>query len=441
MKQVIIIATILVTVLSTNAQTSQPSKWSLQQMITYATEHNLSVNQAQLNQQAAELNLKQAKAALLPSLSGSASQSINKGTSADPITYDFVSNTIHSTSVGLNSQLTLYNGSKTMNTIKQNDLLVNQNKLLLEEAQNSVAINILQAYLQALLYKEGVSIASKDVQTTGEQLKRSEALYDAGSVALKDVADMRSQFAQTQYNLVTAQNSLDNQVLVLKQILELDPEQAFELEMPDTLSYAPDPDNQDKILIYQRAVMAMPEIKASEIQRKVETLDLKIAKAGLQPTLLLNGSLTTGYTSTQEFAFEEQFNNNFNQRLGLTLNIPIFNNYRTRNSVQQAKINIRSAELNLLSEKKELYQKIESAYQKLTAAVSEMNALQVQKDASETSFNLARQQHELGLITTIDLLEGQNNYLAAQQKLSQSKYTAILYQQLLAFYQGHSINI
>jgi outer membrane protein len=409
-------------------------------MIEYATLNNISVKQAELNEQTAEINLKQSKAALFPSLSASASQSINKGTSADPITYEYVSSTIHSTSVGLNAQINLYNGNKANNTIKQSDLLVEQSEFLAQEAKNSITLSITQAYLQALYYREGVAIGQNNLKASAEQVKRTEALYQAGSASAKDLADMKSQQADAQYTLVTTKNSFDKQVLTIKQLLEFQPDEDFELEIPEikndiTITIP------DKIEAYKNALTAMPEIKSGELQRKIETLDLKIAKAGYQPNLSLNGGLTTGYTNTQQFSFEDQFQNNFYQRLGLTLSIPIFDNYKTKSSVQQAQIAIRSSELNLLAEKKELYQKIETAHQNLIAALSEMEAVKLQVEAAQTSYELSKQQYDLGLVNTVDMLISQNNYLTAQQRFIQTKYTTILYDQLLQFYQGKVITI
>jgi outer membrane protein len=440
MRTLVVSSFLLTSLISLSAQDTDKKVWSLSEMIEYATLNNISVKQAELNEQTAAINLKQSKAALFPSLNASTSQSLNKGTSADPITYEYVSSTIHSTSVGLNAQVNLYNGSKTNNTIKQSGLLAEQSEFLAQETKNSITLSLTEAYLQALYYKEGIDIGENNLKASAEQLKRSEALYNAGSASAKDLSDMKSQHADAQYTLVAAKNSFAKQVLAIKQLLEFQPDEDFELDIPEiknniTITIP------DKIEVYKNALTAMPEIKSGELQREIETLDLKIAKAGYQPILSLNAGLTTGYTNTQQFSFEDQFQNNFYQRLGLTLSIPIFNNYKTKASVQQAQIAIRSSELSLLAEKKEIYQKIETAHQSLVAALSEMEAIEVQMEAAQTSYELSKQQYDLGLVNTVDMLISQNNYLTAQQRFIQSKYTTILYDQLLKFYQGKVITI
>jgi outer membrane protein len=419
--------------LMTNAYGQTPEvAWDLARCIEYAVANNITVKQSVLNEDIAVNNVMQSKASRFPSLSASGSQSLTKGTSTDPITYEFVSQTIHSTSVSLNAQVTLYGGNKINNTIRQKNLLVAQNSYYVAEAKNDISLQVTEAYLQALYYKEGIAIAEINLKASEAQAQRSQALYDAGSVALKDLADVKSQLASDKYTLVTARNSFDQQVLTLKQLLELEPEQSFELMFPsqeqEAMIVIP-----DKYTVYK--------IKSSTLQMNIATLDYKIGRASYQPTLSLTGGLSSGYTNTQGYTFSEQFNSNFNQRLGLSLSIPIFNNLQTRTNVQNARIAIQSAELDVSSSRKELYKKIENAHQSATAAQSEMEATSAEVEAAKMAYDLARQQYEVGATNTVDLLISQNTYLSAQQKYVQAKYTAILYYQLLQFYQGNIIKL
>jgi outer membrane protein len=441
MKTKVIYSLIVAVLLSAGAFGQTPdSGWDLQRCIEYAVSNNITVKQSVLDQETAENNLTRSKASRFPSLSASGSQSLTRGTSTDPITYDFVSQTIHATSVGLNAQVTLYGGSKINNTIKQNGLLVSQNSYYVEAAKNDISLQVTEAYLQALYYKEGITIAENNLKSSEAQATRSQALFDAGSIAMKDLADVKSQLASDRYTLVTAKNSYNQQVLTLKQLLEFEPDQSFDLAFPtqeqEAMIVIP-----DKYSVYKEALAIMPEIKSGKLATDVAALSLKIARAGYQPTLSMTGGLSTGYTNTQRYAFSEQFNNNFNQRLGLTLSIPIFSNLQTKTSVQNSRIAIQSAELDLTSSRKALYQKIENAHQQATAAQSEMEAAAAQSDASKVAYDLTQQQYTVGAANTVDLLVSQNTYLQAQQKYTQAKYTAILYYQLLQFYEGNPIKL
>ncbi|MDW7693842.1 TolC family protein [Flammeovirgaceae bacterium SG7u.111] len=425
---------------ASSQQATPPQKWDLEGCINYALENNITVKQANLNKQTSELRYEQAKASKLPSLNASGSQSLTRGTSIDPITSEFLSQEIHSTSLGLNAQMTLYAGNQLNYSIQQNNLLLDQNSLYVEEAENSIVLDVTQAYLMAIYYKEGVSIAEANLEASEKQVEQTQALYEAGSVAIKELADIKSQYASDEFTYTSTVNSYNQQVLTLKQLLELEPEQDFEIFIPTfEEEYAvllP-----EKMDVYQAALDIMPEIKAGELQKSVVELDWKIAKAGYLPTLSLNAGLSSGFTSTQRYNFSEQLDNNFNQRVGVTLSIPIFNKLQTKTSVSTAQLSKESARLDMIATKKALYQKVENAYQSAIASQSEMHSAKVQLEAAETAYNLTKQQFNVGILNTVDLLVSQNQYLTAQQNFTQTKYTLMLYYQLLQFYQGNPIKL
>jgi len=427
--------------LHSDAQILNDSMWSLKRCIQYAVENNLTVKKSALDLEQAEVNFKQAKASRLPNVNAGGSQSLSKGASSDPITYEFVSQTIHSSSASLSGEVLLWGANQINNTIQKNRLLVRQNELYVQESKNSIVLEITDAYIQALYNQEEVAIAENNVMVSSAQLERSKILYDVGSIALKDLADVESQHANNQYSLVNTKNTFFLQVLTLKQLLELDPEDSFKILVPestrDTLRYSiPDLD-----LVYRQALVSLPEIKSKNIALVLETINMKIARADYLPTLSLTGQFSSGYTSTQFGTFRDQLGNNFNQQVYATLTIPIFNNLTTKASVEKGRIMIRSAELELQRQKKDVYRKIETAYYNAVGAQSEMESAAIQMNASRQSFDLSFQQYTLGALSNIDLVTVQRDYTNAQQKYAQAKYRMILYYQLLQFYMGNEINL
>lgn len=442
MKIPVIISFIFCSLFSFGQGTADIKKqWSLEDCIAYAKEKNISIKTAVLSKNAAEVNFEQSKSSRLPNLSGSASQNLSFGNSIDPITSDYVSQKVNSTSLGINSAVTLFQGNQISNQIKQNKLLVNQNSLFVEEAQNNVVLSITEAYVQILYNQEGIRIAENNLQASEKEVQRAKLRLDAGSVARQDYTDALSQAATNKYNLIAAQNELTKQVLVLKQLLELQPEEDFEIAIPLESNWSTAAIVPNKIEVYNIALAKMSEIKASQVNVAVSEKDLDIAKGGYLPTLSLSGSLGSGYTNTQDLNFSDQLNLNFNQRVGLSLTVPIFNRNQTKAQVQNAKISIDKAEIALQTAQKELYKKIQTAWENATAASQQIISAQSAKEAAAESYSLAQKKYELGALSTTDLVVSQNTYTNAAQNFIQAKYLNILYTQLLAFYQGNEIKI
>ncbi|RPE00826.1 TolC family protein [Aureibaculum marinum] len=414
--------------------------WSLEDMINYALEHSITVKDAALNTTLAAVDYNKSKSSRLPNLFGSASQNFSSGNTIDPITSDYVADQINSTNVGINSSMTLFQGNQLNNQIKQNKLILEQSAYLEEVEKNNIELSILETYLQALYSKESIQIAENNLKTSEQEVIRAKTRLDAGSIALNDYADAQSQAATNKYNVIAAKNDYQQYIIELKQLLELKPTDTLEIKaLDDDIDLMNLELNQ--VEIYNKALKTLPEIKASSLTIAANEKELDIAKGSFLPSLTLSGSLGSGYTSVNDNSFSDQFDINFNQKLGLSLSIPIFNRNQTKAAVQTAKINIDKAEIQKTNTEKELYKKIEIAFQNTLSAQEQLVAAEASKEAAEQSYKLALKKYELGDLSTTDLIINQNTYTNAQQNYLQAKYLNILYHQLLQFYQGNDIKL
>ena len=442
MKLYLIIVSLLITQFASaqDSTSNTPKVWSLTDAITYALENNITVKDASLNSNIAEVDYYVAKSSRLPNLFGTTSQGFSNGNSIDPITSDFVSDQIYSNSLGINSSITLYQGNQIKNQITQNKLLLQQNTYLEEIAKNSIVVSILENYLQTLYSKESITIAENNLAASEKEVLRAKARLDAGTIALNDYTEAQSQVATNKYNVIAAKNNFQQYIIGLKQLLELPPTENMDIETID--------ENMDLInlelnsaAIYKKALIYLPEIEASNLNIAVNEKKLDIAKGGYLPTISLTGSLGSGYTSINNNKFIDQYNVNFNQQLRLTMSIPIFNRNQTKAAVQTATINIEKAQIQKQTTEKEVYKKVETAYQNTVSAQEQVIASEASKTAAEQSYKLAQKKYELGSLSTTDLVISQNTYTNAQQNYLQSKYLNILYHQLLEFYQGNDIKL
>ncbi|AWM13451.1 TolC family protein [Flavobacterium sediminis] len=439
MNTVKLIIALLFSVLTFGQDVAKKEKWTLEDCIQYAKEKNITIQSAALDQNSAEVNYSQSKSSRWPNLTGSASQSLSNGNTIDPITSDYVAQQIHSTSLGLNTSVTLFQGNQVNNQIKQNKFQVDQNSMYVKEAENNVVLSIVEAYMQALYSNDGVTIALKNLESSQKQMDVAKARFEAGSVAKKDYTDAVSQVATNKYSLIAAQNTYDLQLLTLKQLLELEPEDAFEIET--TINNLVVNELPDKIEVYTNALAQMPEIQASKLGIAISEKDLDIAKGTFLPTLTLSGSLGSGYTSTQNLGFADQLDLNFNQRVGLSLSIPIFNRNQSKSQVQNAKISIEKSKIEYRTVQKELYKKIETAWQNAKASLEQTEQAIAAKEAAQESYTLAQKKYELNALSTSDLVVAQNTLTNAEQNYFQAKYLSILYTQLLQFYQSNEIKL
>jgi outer membrane protein len=411
--------------------------WTLQDCLNYAVENNITVKKTVLNKATAQLNYQQQKNNKLPTIYGSSSLGLTNGSSIDPITSSFVNQNILSNSFGISANAVLYQGNKLNLQIEQNKMLADQSELYQKQAENNIVLNVLNAYLQSLYYYEGIEIAKNTAGSSAQELKLTQTKYKNGAISKLELADVETQDAQNQYTVVSSENLYNQQVLKLKQLLELDPGVDFQIEkvnLNDLMDAVP-----DKQQVYTLAAENLPDLKIYDAQNEILTKSLEITKTGYLPTLSATAGLNTGFTSTQDYSYFNQVKNNFNKSVGLSLNIPIFTKKQNDTNVQLAKINIEQNTLDKISAGKTLYSNIETAWQNAIANQAQQKSSKVARDNAKLAYDLANKKFEFGGLTTTELAVSRNTYLTNEQTYIQSKYMAVLYTQLLNFYQGKTL--
>ena len=430
------------------AADSLPERWNLQTCIDYALQHNITIQRNRISAQSTEENLKTAKAEWFPSLSGSVSQRIvnrpntNNGTiiSGDNITTS-ESKTSYNGSYGIDASWTLYNGGSRINGIKQQKLNKRIAELNVVESANSIQENIMQLYMQILYAAEAVKVNQGTLEVSQATYERGKQLHEAGSLSAADLAQLEAQVSNDNYQVVTAQATLQDYRLQLKQLLELDGEYEMQLDMPEldnTDVLSPLPQKND---VYRTALSIRPEIESGRLNIEAAELDIKVARAGYIPSISLTAGIGSNNANGNDFTFSEQIKQNWNNSLGVTLSIPIFDRRQTKSAVNKAKLQKQTSQLDLMDSQKELYRTIESYWLDAHSAQQQYEAALQQVKSSQTSYELVSEQFNLGMKNTVELLTEKNNLLNAQQSLLQAKYMALLNAGLLRFYQGEVMEL
>ena len=426
---------------TTTAADSLPARWDLQTCIDYALQHNITIQRNRISAQSTEEDLKTAKAEWFPSLSGNVSQRIvnrpntDNGTiiSGDNITTS-QSKTSYNGSYGIDANWTLYNGGSRVNGIKQQKLNSRIAELSVAESENSIQENIMQLYMQILYAAEAVKVNEGTLEVSRATFERGKQLYDAGSLSAADLAQLEAQVS-------TAQATLQDYRLQLKQLLELDGDYEMQLDMPEldnTDVLTPLPLKND---VYRTALALRPEIESGRLNIEAADLGIKVARAGYIPSISLSAGIGSTNANGNDFSFSEQIKQNWNNSLGVTLSIPLFDRRQTKSAVNKAKLQKQTSQLDLLDSQKELYRTIENYWLDARSAQQQYEAALQQVKSSQTSYDLVSEQFSLGMKNTVELLTEKNNLLNAQQSLLQAKYMALLNAGLLRFYQGEIMKL
>lgn len=414
-------------------------KWDLQSCLDYAKKNNITIQSLRWDERSSEQDLLLARAAKYPSLTANLRQTLINSRNADPVVGGFQTQANFSGNYGVSSSWILYNGGYLNNDIKQKNVLVNVANLSVQQTENDITLQITQAFLNILLAKENIVYLEDLLGTSQAQLQQGKQRYDAGSISKKDYLQLEATLANDQYNLVTARNAVRQNIITLKQILQIPSSTNFDVVAPDTLiTNQAIPSLQEAT---QQAIATRPEVKIGELGIEAAELELEKARAGTKPTVSIGGGLTTGFSDNQAAKYFSQLNNNFYQTIGVTVGIPIFNNRINKTNIERSKIQIEQAKLSLQGTKTTLDQAVEQAYISALNAQAQLTAAETQWRTSQESFHITTEQVRLGALNTVDLLQQKNLYVQALQAYIQARYNTILNKKIYDFYTGTPVTL
>jgi len=430
-------------------------KWSLKESVDYALKHNLSVKRASLSSDLKKEDITMAKSNFLPTVSGSASQGYSFGSGVDLATNSRKSSDRRSNSFGVNTNITLFNGFKNLNILKQARLGFKSSQFDLQKMEDDISLNVLNSYLNVLFNKENLKIAQSQVNISQEQVNRTKQLVASGVQPKGNLLDVEATLASDEEKLVTAQNNIDLALLNLSQLLQL-PKAGFDVEdvVVDISAAKMLPNSVDEI--YTKSLGKRPEIKSAQLNIKSAQLGIDVAKADYKPSLSMNVGLNTFYNHNQgqkdDFinpitgdlvsnGFFTQLDNNFGQSVSLSLRIPIFNGFRINTNVKKAKINYLFSKNDLNAQKLTLRENIEQAYTDAKSSLKSYEAATKSLSAQTEAFRFEKEKYEAGQSTSFDFNQVKNRLVDAQAALFRAKFNFLFKTKLLEFYYGIPINI
>lgn len=433
-----------------SAQAQEPAKkWSLEECISHAVEHNIDLKQKEQDQESRKVDLSTSKNSWLPDLNGSLGQNFDFGRSPSK-TGVIVDQNSASSSFYLQTSMPIFDGFKIPNDIKAKKLDLLAATENLNKAKEDLAINVASYFVEALYNKELLTVAELQEALSSEQVTRTDALVKAGKVPLSQLYDIKAQQAKDAVTLTEARNNVNLSLLNLAQMLELERSgQSFDINVPEiddaiekymTSILPPD-------VVYNNAVAVKPQIKEQEYLLESQKKMLKVAQAGYYPKLDLSASYSNGYyhysggTDIENATFSDQLNQNGRKTIGFSLSIPIFNRFQVRNSIRSSRIAILNRELLMENSKKTLYKEIQQAYFNATAAQEKYKSSDKSVLASKEAFGYAEDKYSAGKSTVYEYSEAKTKYSQSLSEQIQAKYNYIFRAKILDFYNGIPIKL
>jgi outer membrane protein len=411
---------IIMVALLTTTLVSAQKPWTLQQCVDTALVNNRNVKQQALTKKTREIAYEQARKNLLPNLSANVNQGVGFGRAlVDQYTY--ANQTSFSTSFNVASRVSLFDGFKMKYNIDARKADMYASEADLEKMKSDITTSVAANFLQILLNKELLQIATDQLGLTQTKIEQRKALVSAGKMAEGEMLDLLAQQAKEEMTQLQAKNTLNLSLLDLAQFLELEHFENLDVVVPDNLSES----NLHLLsaeLVYESALTHRPEIKGAEYRLKSSEYNVLTNKADYYPTLSLGAEVASQYYSSGVGSFGSQMSNKLGENIYLSLSIPIFDKYTTRNNVRTAQLGVQSSKISVDNAKLELKKSIQQAYYNAIAAKSRWEASQKSEISSREAYRFANQKFEAGRATSYELYQAKSNLTQVLSEQAQAKY-------------------
>jgi outer membrane protein len=427
MRKIVLFFIAVGAMVSTAGAQSTPDtlKMTLADCIEQTIGNNYSREEVKLNEDVKKIAYDQSKMERLPNLSATLNEGLGhtKGSAA-----------VWNGNYDINANVVLYQGGQISETIKQNRLSLQQSAHQTKQYDNNLVIQVLQTFLTAIGNDELLKYQQALLTASEEQVNQGRVRWQAGEILESDFLLLEAQWVNDRNNVATAGINKNNTLIEMKNLLAMNLLQPLELiypddEFPEAMSVMPALN-----VFMEQAVNTLPDFKISDYEVEIAETGLKIAKSTYYPTLSLGGSIGTGHNTFSDYG--NQLSNRFNQQVGLTLSIPIFDKSKTKSNVQRSKIALQQTQLENKQTTQNLQQTLLTEYSNTAIAYNRFETDKVRQNAYSKSFEAYRAKFNAGSITAVELLQQQNNYINALNDYIRSKYGFMLKRKVLDVYMG-----
>lgn len=409
--------------------------WSLERCIDYADSSNLNLQNKKIDLLIAEIQQKQAKLNILPSLNMGGTHGFNWGQSLDPFTNQFATDRIRTNNLYAGSNWNIFSGLKNYYLQQQNNLTYQATEQEIQIAKRNLEIEITSAYMQVVLNQYLIEAAENKVEYALGAKNITKERFDLGYVTHFELLSMESQLSIDSATLIQAKNNKEYSLLLLSQLLNL--EELISIDIPSIDRLAVGAIDVDKSNFSNN-----PEFDLSEIQKNIQVSRIKVAKSQLLPTISINSSIGSGYSGNnkemignefQPKPFEVQIQENFYQSSVMTLSVPIFNKGRVRSEVKIAEAELAKIKINQEIMFQDLNNKLEQLENEINNEMVNANALERALTASKERYKAATEQFNAGSLNVQNYIELRNTLFKTQSEYYTSLITLKFKQEMFSF--------
>lgn len=305
----------------------------------------------------------------------------------------------------------------------QSKLVVEQANIELGRAQQDLILRLAQAYFDILLAQDRVVFVGAQKTAISEQLAQAKRSFEVGTATITDTHESQARFDLAAADEIGAQNDVESRRKALEILTGRAPTALAPLRQSPPLK-APEPNDLAK---WVRAAQEQNLLVDSrKIGAEIAALDVDRARGEHYPTVDLVGSYSDQYAGSSTFTAGSITTRG--AALGVQMNLPLYAGGAIQSRVRESASNAEKARFDLEDARRQATLQTQQSFLAVTSGLSRVKALEQAVVSAETAVRSNRIGFEVGVRTTLDLLDAQQQLYNARYSLAQARYEYLLNQ-------------
>ena len=423
-------------------QAAQPDvrQITFNEAVRIALDQNVALRRAANAVEGQSIAVSDSRMAFFPDLGFFTRGSQNYGRSIDPTTNDFNNEAYESFTASAETGVNVFNGFGDVAALRQNRLLLDAADTEYDRQQQEVVFEVMSRYLDLITRQEQVGIQEEALEAQRQTLEQIEELVRVGVRPVSDQYLQQAETASTELALLNAQRDAQLAEVALIQTLQLDPFGAYDFAAPDVEEVPLTPEDYGLGSLLENAFERRSDLQAQEVRIDAAEEGLRVARSGYFPRV----GLSFGYGSRWSNAFQSPLAGSFFDQLdqqrggsvGLSLSLPIFDRFQTRNNVQRAQVSYENARLDLQDLRQNVALQVRQAYLDYLTAEKELDVTEKQLQAADLALEAAQERYNVGAGTIVELTDARATQVRAASERVQARYDFLFQKRLIDYYLG-----
>ena len=395
---------------------SASGKWTADDCMLYAVEHNFDVKSAELTHDNDRLDYRKAVGSFFPTVGASLSLQGSFGRSIDPATNTYDNLRTLSNGYSLSLSWDIFTGGQIISQFKQAKAQKRLSESALQSRKDEIAISVLDAYVNLQYYTELLRITGLKLEESRALLVQTQRMKELGLKSAVDLSQAEAQVADDDYTHTSTQSMFINSLIKLKNTMNFPVADTLELAGPENPIYHAGGDY-SAAEVMEFARYNNPIMRQAELNKEIAEYSLRSAKGSWAPTISIGAGLSDSYYKrygTENQPYREQMDVNFGQYVGVSMSIPIFDGLSRSNTVKKARNQAREARLDYDRRLYELQSSVEQAVTDRDNAEKEAAKMAGKEKSDSIAYRFAKRKYDEGLMSFLDMQKLMNTWFESQ---------------------------